>query len=282
MEQQIQDATSAPKVKLPGIIALIKETVEIYKQKYPTLLKIAAFYFLPNIIALALIAVYTRNGGMAGLIVAGMLLYIWLIPSSFLFLWYWIMGTIVLRDAKENIGFSAALQRSIPFIIPCIVAGLTAWLIVVAGLPLLIPAIIFSMWFSFYLYTIVIDGERGLSALQKSKLYIKGKILDVFFRLLLFTITIWLIQSITSSVLGLIKIKQITDVLVGFLLSPLSLIFYFVIFDHLKKAKGEVSFAASAKEKNTFAVLVGIGLILIFIVVGLTIYFWPQVIKWLF
>lgn len=63
----------------------------------------------------------------------------------------------------------------------------TAFFVIVAiifgALLLIIPGIIFAVWYSFTVYTLVLDGQKGFNALKLSKLLVVGRWWAVLWRL---------------------------------------------------------------------------------------------------
>jgi len=136
----------------------------------------------------------------------------------------------------------------------------------------IIPGIIFSIWFMFPRYAVVVDNERGMTAVLKSKGYAKGYFWDIFLLAALGIIAIYIPQGIISS----LKIPLV-DLAMGLLIAPLWVIYPYLIFKHLKETKKDLIFAPTAREKNFFAVLGVITLLIIIVFVGLLVYFAPQI-----
>ena len=103
----------------------------------------------------------------------------------------------------------------------------------VGYLLLVIPGVIFSVWFSFTLYIVVTEGARPLEAIKNSKEMVKGYFWPVAGRLLVFTLLNILIQSALS-------IKQIETVggIISFLLTPYFVLLSYLLYLDVKRAKG--------------------------------------------
>ena len=101
-------------------------------------------------------------------------------------------------------------------------------LIVLAGcLLLIVPGIIFSVWFSLAPYVYIFEGLKGSKALSRSKELVKGRTFAVFGRLLLFIILAILVSSISR---------------LGFLINslfvmPFGIAYMYTMYEDLKMIK---------------------------------------------
>ena len=137
------------------------------------------------------------------------------------------------------------------------------WLSLIVGfiitggfLLLLIPGIIFLVWFSLAQFVFANEDERGLNAIIKSKEYVRGYFLDVFVRLLL----LWVI----SAVMGIIPL--IGPVLTV-LFVPFMMIFIYLIYSDLREIKGDISFSPSTGEKFKWVGISTLGYIAVPVIV---------------
>lgn len=101
----------------------------------------------------------------------------------------------------ENLTFKESLTASVKKLWPFFIVTFLYYLISVLGLVLLIiPGIIFLVWFGFVQYIVVSGGVQGTKAFSESKKLVKGRFFKVFGRGLVFTIFILLLQSLVSVV----------------------------------------------------------------------------------
>lgn len=111
-------------------------------------------------------------------------------------------------------------QKAKDLIMPVLLVALLQILVTIGGLILLIiPGILFFVWFSLSQFTVMLDGKRGFEALQTSKSMVKGrfwKVVSLFFG---GTVVIFFVYSICISVIiSVITALQgvsLTDVLAG-------------------------------------------------------------------
>jgi hypothetical protein len=177
--------------------------------------------------------------------------------------WGLAAGVFAVTDA--DMGIKDALARGWQRI------GAFIWFFSIAGfiitggfLLLIVPGVIFLVWFAFGQFILADNDERGMNALLKSKELVRGHWPDVFLRLFL----VW----IASGVVGIVP-------LIGPLLTiafmPFMTIFIYLIYKDLKEIKGDISYSPSSGEKIRW---IGIGTlgyivlpVIILVVLGVSI-----------
>jgi hypothetical protein len=143
---------------------------------------------------------------------------------------YWGAAALVFAVVDESLGVRDALVKGWERL------GSFLWLYSIAGFIILggfllfvVPGVIFLVWFFFGQFVLAVEGDRGMAALLKSKEYVTGRWLDVFFRLFV----LWLI----SVVAGMIPL---VGSFLSLLLVPFSMVYHYLIFAELKEIKGKV------------------------------------------
>ena len=121
---------------------------------------------------------------------------------------------------------------------------LTAVLVLLWSLLLIIPGIIFSVFYTFAIYVFFCEGKRGMDALRRSRSLVSGYFWPVFGRilfLLLVTLIFAFVITLPSSVVpkeslafeAWSAVMQILNIIVA----PVYLIFFFKIYNDLVKIK---------------------------------------------
>ncbi len=132
---------------------------------------------------------------------------LWIIGSvlmSLASLWFTLAYMPALADidsgkTPEKIG--TYLKRTRGLILPAFGLTILVGLIVTGGFILLIiPGIIFSIWFVFTLQARVLDQKKGTSALSQSKSLVAGNWWGVFGRIVLATIIVTVCMGIVESI----------------------------------------------------------------------------------
>jgi zinc-ribbon domain len=228
------------KKNLSRIGALFSNAWTIYKRRVWTLLSLDLIVLIPMLLLFGSIYfvhllfpdLRTVTPLLAGVVIAGLIAV--LIASL------WGQTALVFAVTDDALTSREALEKGWHRL------GTFAWLsllmgfIVMGGFWLLIvPGLIFLVWFFFGQFFLAGDDERGMNALLKSKAYVKGH----FFAVLLRLFVVWLI----GVALGMLP-------LIGPILSalfvPFAMIFAFLVYRELREIKGDISFPSSAGEKG--------------------------------
>lgn len=135
-----------------------------------------------------------------------------------------------------------------------------------------VPGILFAVWFMLAVFVVMGEDARGMSALFKSREYMKGNGIAVVWRILAVAIilgvafvAIYLGLSFISKAVDFWVIKLIAGLILFFapiILQPIATaliaIFTALIYDHLRVGRASASYAPSAKQK---AIFLGIGIL---------------------
>jgi uncharacterized membrane protein len=152
---------------------------------------------------------------------------------------FWVLSAVICAVSDETLGIRESLETASKKLWSFIwIFSILGYIVTGGFLLVVIPGIIFSVWFFFSQFILARENERGMNALLKSKEYVKGYWFEVFLRMFI----IWII----SAVIGGIPF-------IGWLLSlffaPFAMIFSFLVYEDLKAIKGDVSFVSSSGEK---------------------------------
>lgn len=240
---------------LPNPIELAKESWLVYKARFWSVLGIGALGFL-GVMAVLLLTVilgvgaYFLLGGKSQPLIGigAVLILVTIAGISLLGNWISAAVTINIAHWEKRVGIKESYQLARPFIIPLLLTSLVSGLIILgAGLLLIIPALIFSVWFSFIQYSVVLDKKSGLAALTASREYIRGRFWQV----------LWLMVAVhlPEIVLGLVFSSggsgkeggDVSGILQIFSLFtfPFYQVYMYTLFLHLRKT------TISLKDKST-------------------------------
>jgi len=238
--------TLPPGGELPPVIDLFSRTWQVYKKRVWVLL---AIYLLTVIIPVAVV-------GIAAAILVPMLAMLGSVGGLFYLLGFGLvvaisllfttgLGAMLFAVVDETLGIGGAISRGWQKV------WSYGWLLFLLGLIttggfllLVIPGLLFMTWFLFAQYILAEEDERGMSALLKSRAYVGG---DYFWGVLLRLLVLWVTVSLVSFVLGLIPLL---GGLLQLLLFPFTLIYPYLIFTDIKRARGgDVAFDNSGGSK---------------------------------
>lgn len=251
---------------LPGAIAILSEAWSVYKKRMKTFLGIMLIPSVAMIllsipwIAVSLLGISSITELFLGLFSFWIILLI--LVGIILQLWGYLALIYAIKDSQENIGIKESYRRSRSQITSYLWIFTLSGLIVLGGFFLLIvPGIIFAVWFSFAVFLLIDENLRGMDALLKSREYIRGKWGSVFWRLLFMGIIFLTICFILMIIFH--SLSGILTPILSFLLSPLIMTYYFLVYKKVKALKGEFVFTPTRKKKLPFIFIGILGIILL-------------------
>ena len=239
------------KRRLISIGDLFSKTWQVYKSRLGVLVGImaidAGFYVLflllstafgVSVVGLRAISTSQIMNETSYLLLFILLISIFIIGGSIIYSWLTMSALYVIKEREQKLSIGRALRKGWSRWVSYLWISSLVGLCVVGGVILLIiPGIIFFVWFAFSQYLLADQDIKGTKALSQSKALIKGYWWPVFGRLML----IILITMGISMVLGLIPF--IGNLFIQLLLTPFVLVFYFVLYEDLKRVKESSGFS---------------------------------------
>ncbi len=266
---------------LPNANDILKETWSIYKRKAKTLLGVWAIPALIGTIGqiLALAAVFSILNlfNLGNSLIATILLIVLFVGIiAAIYAWGQMALLYAIKD-EESIGIIEAYRRGWHKIIPYLLMVLLSAVIIFSGtLLLVVPGIIFAIWFSLAVFVLAFENLNGKDALLMSREYVRGKWWYAFWRLS-FIVGLSMIASLLISiifqVLSFIPGKEIVARFVTeATLMPLTTIYLYLVYKNLKSLKEKTAGAIQIGDKNTkLAIMGSLGLFTV-IAVAVSIY----------
>ncbi|MFH1790224.1 MAG: hypothetical protein ABH832_04135 [bacterium] len=189
---------------------IIKQSLKLYQEKWRDFLPYLILLLVPyiaiatiSIVSLYLSVIISSSKFISSLIVLAVFVL------SMLFS-LWVSISLVqlihkfLNDKKtQPINWKELLGSNSHLMWPVIWTSAIAILIIIGGTILfIIPGIIFSIWYAFVSYEVVLENKKGMEALAKSKELVKGRWFGIVYRLfapaLIFIIAIIIVESATE------------------------------------------------------------------------------------
>ena len=253
------------KQKIKPFSSLLKETWEIFKvdwSRFAKMIGLGILGIVPMIIVVVLFTVnsflFKESGAIYGIIsiILGLIsiaavvcaIYVGVVSK---------IGTFNLlknRNGKIYEMFKAGRQSFWGFIW---ISILTAVLVFLWTLALIIPGIIFSVYYSLSIYVFVFEGKTGMAAVKRSHQLIKGYWWAFLGRIILFSLLVIIIYIIASIIFGLPILVTpanslsrsmangttdvITSIFNAFVIAPLYMIFIGLIYKDLVRIKDQNS-----------------------------------------
>ena len=212
-------------IELRPIGELFKKSWELFKSRFITLI---ALYLLSIVFLFVLIGIFAGIGYLLStlfpenknaVIAAG--IFTGMIPGFIAMFWVFAAFTFAVVD--ETLGIREALgkgwQRVGAFMW---LASLLGFIVTGGFFLLVIPGVIFLVWFVFAQFIIASEDEKGMNAILKSKEYVRERWFDIFLRLFV----IWLV----SAILGIVPL---IGPILSLLFFPFTMIFICLIYQDL-------------------------------------------------
>lgn len=147
-------------------------------------------------------------------------------------------------EQKPNQPLEAQLKNTTSLIIPSIWISIISTLIILGGtLLLIIPGIIFSVWYMFGNVALVLDGKKGMAALKESKRLVRGRWWQVFFAAVLPTVAIVLllilVDIVLNAIFGIINsilIIELISSFISYLMTPLFTAIFVILYIELQRS----------------------------------------------
>lgn len=159
------------------------------------------------------------------------------ILGAFIALWARLALIYAIKD--EKLGAGESYSESWPkFFSYWWIAILTGFLMLAGFFLFVIPAFVFGVWFVFAGFALVFDNQKGLSALVKSREYVRGRWRPVFWRLFLL-----------AAAMGILSSVPVFGQIVAFLAWPFFMVYLYLIFTELKSFRGKAAVTKAVKNK---------------------------------
>lgn len=250
-----RDPLAEPRSKpVPAVMTdigeLFQESWTIFKNRFATLIGLCLLGIA------GFLAPILLSGGLASLTTMGGVTFVSLLALGFLvgiLCGTWCYGGFLSAVVDEGLNLREALQRGKGMILPLVWVSFLITFIVCGGyLLLIIPGIIFSVWFVFGQFVLVKDEARGMGALLKSREYVRDQWFNVAIRLLL----IWAVSGIIGAI-------PLAGPFLSIAFFPYVMIFQYLIFRDLRQIKGDVPYPCGTGNKLVWPAVSLIGLLVV-------------------
>jgi MFS family permease len=271
---------------------LLNKAWKVYRLKLKSLLGIE---IISALAAIAIIAILLIGGALLAalaavvgksftvvVIILGIILALLAIVALF-YLSFWSQVTLLYNACSEEpIGAIESYKKTRNRI------GGFAWIAIFSGLISLcgfflfvIPGIIFSIWFSFAAIVFLFENEKGMSALLKSREYVRGKWWGIMFRLWamagLFVLLSWLFSALGAGLKAanapqmIMFFADFIQSAASFILAPLQIVFLYYVFKDLKNLKKDSALTPSKNTRTTVIISIVLGIIVLIALVAISI-----------
>jgi len=258
---------------LPSPISLLKQAWEIYKRNFKTLAILSLVVSFSSFIS-------NDSSFLGGIIFESSLaLYISIIiVVTAISFWGFVATLYTIKDEKNGVNITEALSKGLTKLVPNLWVLFLSVFIMLGGFFLfVVPGIIFWIWFSMSNFVLVTENVGGMSALLKSREYIRGYFWAVAGRLLFFLIitliSLWLPSYLFKLFHLPLYINSIYSGINSMIITPFYLIYGFLLYRRLKSIKGEIAVRTSAKSKTLFIICGALGVIILIFLIIMFLFF---------
>lgn len=239
----------APARALTPVRELLDRTFQIFQANIRHLSKLSLLLIVPYVVLASLMLVMTGSTGLgsgsSGL--AGSIGFILVIVMIYLGL-VWEAG-ILLMIKEKNFSYTIKelFDKAKPYVWKMFVVGLiTGILVILWSVLLIIPGIIFGIYYALSIYALINEDKTGYSALKRSKQLVKGYWWALLGRIILVQVLYMILVYILSWPAGLIEDKNLSAIwsiiisAAEFIVAPFAMIYISQIYQELADIKGSV------------------------------------------
>ncbi|MEK7538712.1 MAG: hypothetical protein AAB552_02630 [Patescibacteria group bacterium] len=248
---------------LLGAPALLGKAWTLYKQRWTTFLTIMiAPALLSILVEVGSSSVKNMGASLNPFIFFGVAL-VMLLALVIINIWSSVALLHAIKGTSEHLSVTASYGRGARHILAFVWISILTTLIVMGGFMLLIiPGIIFAIWFMFATMVVVDDNTKGMNALLKSREYVRGRWWGTWWRMFfvgLIFIPIFIVLFILSYLLTfkfLLPVAgDILSTISTLFLTPIMMTYMFVLYENLKATRGSFAFAPTTGKKAPFIIL---------------------------
>lgn len=171
---------------------IIKNSWEIYAKNWRRLFPYMLMIFLPNFILgpVGFASIYLDKFAPRGFFMYLNNLIVFAVFVASLIFTLWAAAAMAknlktLAEGQPDLKWRDALGNTSRFIWPIIYTSLLVMLIILGGtILLIIPGIIFSVWYVFAYYAVIFEEKKGYEALKTSKALVTGRWWGTLWRLI--------------------------------------------------------------------------------------------------
>jgi hypothetical protein len=223
---------------LRSVGELFSEAMAITKSKAKVLYAITALNIVIWIPFVLIAGVSVLGGGAAagtnGFIAGGVVGIVALIAFIILSVRLQIaLLEAIMNDYTFGQAFSASKGKIGKFIGTSLLEGI---IVILGFILLIVPGIIFAVWYCFASIIVIAEGKSGMDALRQSKSYVTGRWGKVAWRLFVVGILIWIV-SVVLQLIGGDVIGPILSNIVTFLAVPFMQVYLYLVYKNFKETK---------------------------------------------
>lgn len=275
-------------MKLNSISSLFGASWAFYKRRFFTLVGITAFPYIFSVVA-----AFIYTAFLSGLVGYGYLFYAILGIYILIFLSLaFASGLALIYSMKDGLGIVPAYKKALGGIKSFSWIFTLVFLTTLGGFMMgFVPGIIIGTWLALAVFVFVCEGDKGFSALLKSREYVRNLWWDVFARILVASLLITLalfVFAFALFIVGMIATILLNNSLImpalsliprlaGLLLGPFFSVILFNTYIDITLAKPELVGKKIEGSRRFWIFLAILGPLMPVIIIGMLYYLLPHI-----
>lgn len=218
-------------------ISLLRGSIDIFLSN-PKLF--VGIYLIPGILSFLLAFLISYGQGLGLSMLANFSIVI-LLSIAMIVISILMAVAVMLAVIDPTLTIWQAYERAKSFFLQYLLLSVLISLVTFIGFFLLIvPGIIFLVWFAFAYYILLIEEKSGIDAMKRSKELVTGKWWAVFWRLVALLAVVMVVSIIFASIVNVgssplvYTIMNILNILVSAVLVPVSIAYMYLLYKDLK------------------------------------------------
>jgi len=235
---------SQPETSLIGVFELLKNTWEVYKKRFKVLVGIMV---IPAVSPIFFLLVYLFLSGfhfavpIAVPIIVAVVMFIFAVLIFGVSIWSSLALLFAIKDREENIGIKESFRRAYGRVSSYLWVSVLHFFVGLGGfVMLIIPGIIFSIWFFLSTIIFVSEGHKGLNALLRSKEYVQGRWWKILWRTFCPILFYVIIASFISGIFSIFTPKEFSQIIssiISILIGSFMVVYLFLLYENLKQTR---------------------------------------------
>ena len=269
---------------LPSVTKLAEDSWELFKKTWTDYLKLVgltiAYVFLALLIGVLIIlpVSFIAFGSHFQLfdqptpftIIIMILLTVWLVLFFLSLVVIEILfpiASVFILQEKKNSSLFDLIKATKPYFWPYFLTVLlSGFLVAGSAVLLLIPGLLIAFFFSFVLFEVVIDGQKGGSALKRSYFMVKNNFWQVFIRVVVLEVAVIILTSIANRIAGKDVVLKLVQFFFSLFASWYARAYIYLLF---KEVRARTSFPAKISINWIWVVsVIGWVIVILLIVAG--------------
>lgn len=227
-----------------GPLELLQESWNLFKNNWKLLLGIFA---VPGLVTATFDYLTATDAQAEMFMTTYTVWFVLLLVAMIVLLMLMSVGMYKAVSEPMTTTIEGAYRFAAKYFVQYLVLSIMIGVVVMLGfIALIIPGIIFAVWFAFAYLVLIFEGKKGVEAMKASKEYVKGNWWKVFGRFVVLGIAMILLSIVTgllgymlfSMFLGVNLATALSSLITSAIAMPIATAYSYLIYQDLKRLKG--------------------------------------------